>query len=93
MTKEKAASTQSPAYEARLNHVRVTIWQNVNKGSKFYNTVITRRYRDGDEFKETNTFSGLGDLALLGEAVNLAQLFIRDITMKNSDTNTEDYEN
>ncbi len=93
MTKEKTASTQSPAYEARLNHVRVTIWENVNKGTAYFNTVVTRRYKEGDEWKESCTFSGLGDLALVAEAVNLAQIFIRERTMKSSDTNTQDFEN
>lgn len=51
MTKEKNAPT--PAYEARLNHIRLTVWENVNKGSSYFNTVITRRYKEGDEWKDT----------------------------------------
>ena len=53
MTKENR-NAPTPAYEARLNHIRLTIWENVNKGSSYFNTVITRRYKEGDEFKESN---------------------------------------
>ena len=88
MTKENR-NAPTPAYEARLNHIRLTIWENVNKGSSYFNTVITRRYKDGDEFKESNTFSGLGDIALLSEAVNLAREFIRERTLKSTDTNND----
>ena len=93
MTKEKAASTQSPAYDARLNHIRLTVWQNVNKGSSYFNTVITRRYKEGDEWKESCTFSGLGDLALVAEAVSLARDFVRERTLKSSDTSNNDGDN
>ena len=86
-TKEKNAPT--PAYEARLNHIRLTIWENVNKGSSYFNTVITRRYKEGDEWKESCTFSGLGDLALVAEAVSLAREFVRERTLKSSDTNND----
>ena len=93
MTTDKAASTQSPAYEARLNHIRLTVWQNVNKGSSYFNTVITRRYKEGDEWKESCTFSGLGDLALVAEAVSLARDFVRERTLKSSDTSNNDGDN
>ena len=87
MTKEKNAPT--PAYEARLNHIRLTVWLNVAKGSSYFTTVITRRYKEGDEWKESCTFSGLGDLALVGEAVSLAREFVRERTLKSSDTNND----
>ena len=93
MTKEKTASTQSPAFEARLNHVRVTIWENVNKGTTYFNTVVTRRYKENEEWRESSTYSGIGDLALVAEAVNLAQIFIRERTMKSGEANTEIFEN
>jgi hypothetical protein len=75
--KEKQDKTPTPAFEARLNHIRLTVWANQSNGAAWHNVVITRRYKDGDEWKESNSFSGLGDLALLGEAVHLAQEFVR----------------
>lgn len=75
--KNENKSKQTPAFEARLNHIRVSVWENSANGKLWLNTVITRRYKDGDEWKDSNTFSGLGDLALVAEGVRLAQEFIR----------------
>lgn len=66
-----------PVFEQRFNHIRLTIWENVNKNSKFFNTVVTRRYKDGTEWKESSSFSGLGDLALVSAAVRSAEEFLR----------------
>ncbi len=88
MTKENR-NAPTPAYEARLNHIRLTVWENFSKGSSYFNTVITRRYKEGDEWKESCTFSGLGDLALVAEAVSLAREFVRERTLKSTDTNND----
>lgn len=67
-----------PAYEARLNHIRVTAWENSsNDGKTWFNTTVTRRYQDGTDWKDATTFNGLADLALVAEAVRMAQDFIR----------------
>ena len=66
-----------PAYEKRLGAIRVTVWENVNDGRPWYNVAITRRYKDGDQWRETATFNGLGDLAQVGAAVQLAQDWIQ----------------
>lgn len=74
MKKEKTA----PAYEARLNHIRVTVWENTgNDGKCWFNTSVTRRYQDGNDWKDATTFNGLADLALVAEGVRMAQEFIR----------------
>lgn len=74
----KKERTSGPAFEARLNHIRVSVWENTtNDGKKWFNTCATRRYQDGSEWKEATTFNGLADLALLAEAVRMAQDFIR----------------
>ena len=76
--KNENKSKPTPAFEARLNHIRVSVWENSANGKLWQNTVITRRYKDGDDtWKDSNTFSGLGDLALVAEGVRLAQEFIR----------------
>lgn len=71
-----------PVFEQRFNHIRLTIWENVNKNSKFFNTVITRRYKDGEDWKESSSFSGLGDLALASAAVRSAEEFLRGKAME-----------
>jgi len=77
-TKRKAdAGGNAPAFEVRLNHIRCTVWSNTgDNGTTWFNTQITRRYRDGDEWKDSFSFSGLADLTLLAEACRLAKDFI-----------------
>ena len=69
--------TNGPVFEKRLNHIRVSVWQNVNEGKPWFNAVFTRRFKDGDEWRDSNTFNGLADLALLQEALDLARAYIR----------------
>ena len=70
MSKEKQ---DRPVFEKRLGHIRVTVWQNLAEGGrKWYSVVPSRRYRDGDEWKEAFSFNGLSDLAILKEAISLA---------------------
>ena len=67
-----------PSFEVRLNAIRVSVWLNHSENGDWFNTVITRRYRDGEDWKETNTFNGLADLALVLEGGRLAREFIAD---------------
>lgn len=67
----------TPAYSKSIGHLRLTVWENEGKGGAvWFNTQIVRRFKDGDVWKDSTHFSGIGDLALLGEAVELAKRFI-----------------
>lgn len=80
---KKKAETNKPAFEARLNHIRVSVWENEGeRGSRWFNTTITRRFKDGDEYRDTSTYSGLADLALVSEAARLAREFIAGEELK-----------
>ena len=68
--------SKKPVFERRLNHIRVGVWANRNEKGTWFNTVITRRYKDGEKWIDSNTFNGLADLALAGEAQRLARDFI-----------------
>jgi hypothetical protein len=85
----KKNETTKPAFEQRFNHIRLTIWENSNKGAAWFNVVITRRFKDGEEWKESSSFSGLGDLALVSAAVRSAEEFLRSKAME-SFTDSED---
>jgi hypothetical protein len=77
-TKEKRSmANERPAFTKRLNNVRVTVWANQTDGQFWFSTVFTRRFKDGDKWRDVTTFNGLGDLALLKEAAELACDFIR----------------
>lgn len=68
-----------PCFERRIGNIRLAIWENVVEDSKtvWHNVSITRRFKSDDGWKEAATFSGLGDLAQVAEAVGLAQDWIR----------------
>ncbi|GAG75691.1 unnamed protein product [marine sediment metagenome] len=66
-----------------MNHIRVSVWENSgDNGNRWFNTTITRRYKDGDDWKDTSTYSGLADLALVAEATRLAREFIADVELQ-----------
>lgn len=67
-----------PCFEVRLNAIRVSVWRNQGDSGDWFNTVVTRRYREGEEWRETNTLNGLADLALAIEGARLARDFIAD---------------
>ncbi|XZE20291.1 hypothetical protein SH449x_000158 [Pirellulaceae bacterium SH449] len=75
MAKQKEPTR--PVFEQKFNHIRLVIWENQTKGQIWFNIVITRRFRDGEEWKESSSFSGLGDLALVSSAVRSAEEFLR----------------
>lgn len=83
-------SDKKPAFEQRLNHIRVTCWENRStEGRRWFNTTVTRRYKDGEEWKEATTFNGLADLTLVTECIRLATDFIRRAEAGETDSNVE----
>ena len=77
-----------PAFEARLNHLRATVWENRKEGSTWYTLTVTRRYRDGEQWKDAHSLNGLADIVLAREALKLAADFIRSRSA--SDATPED---
>ena len=69
-------------YEERLGAIRVTIWENHDKnGNVFHNVNVVRRYQVGSEWSNSDKFTGLSDVALLREAVELAQTWLRSYSL------------
>ena len=67
-------------FEQRIGSVRLSIWENVDKeGNCYYSSNIVRRFKAGDEWSNSSSFTGLSDLALLREAVELAIAWHRGI--------------
>ena len=68
-----------PVFEKRLGHIRVAIWENTTEeGRRWHTVAITRRYRHESDktWRNATTFTGLADLALVGECVALAKGWI-----------------
>ena len=69
----------APIFSQQLGAIRAAVWESTtDEGRVFYNTTITRSYREknSEEWKESSSFNGLADLALVREATRLAANFI-----------------
>ena len=53
-----------PVHDIRLNGVRASIWKNDTEKGPRFNTTFERYYRDGEEWKSSNSF-GRDDLLTL----------------------------
>ena len=63
---------QKPVKKIKLGNIRVSIWENSgDKGKTWFNVVVTKTYRDGDELKDTNSF-GHSDLPVVSKAMDFA---------------------
>ena len=69
---------QKPVKKIQLGSIRATIWENQSdKGKPWFNVVVTRSYKDGDEFKDSNSF-GHSDLPVVSKAMDFAYRWIWD---------------
>ncbi len=58
------AISNKPVHDIRLNGVRASIWKNDTEKGMRFNTTFERYYRDGEEWKSSNSF-GRDDLLTL----------------------------
>lgn len=63
-----------PAAKFRVGYVTATVWLNQEK---FYNVVLSKSYKDGDEYKDTDQL-GHGDLANAMLVLKRAEEFISE---------------
>ena len=67
---------QKPVKKIQLGSIRATIWENASdKGKPWFNVVVTRSYKDGNEFKDSNSF-GHSDLPVVSRAMDFAYEWI-----------------
>ena len=60
-------SSKGPIKECRHRSLRATIWKNATDKGVMYNVTLSRMYKDGDQWKDSQSF-GFDDL------MNLAKL-------------------
>jgi hypothetical protein len=66
---------QQPVHEVRLASVKAAVWENrTDKGTR-YNVTLARIYKDGEEWKSTDSF-GRDDLLLLAKVIDQAHSWI-----------------
>jgi hypothetical protein len=63
----------APVVKFRLGSVTATVWQN----DKHFNTVLSKSYKDGDDWKETDQL-GHGDLLNAARVLERCEDYIAD---------------
>jgi hypothetical protein len=75
MTSDAATDKRKPAHKIRSGSITITIWKNEGDKSAWYSVRPSRRYKDGDEWKEADTY-GPEDLMTLAKLLDLAHTWI-----------------
>src|ERR1035438_7933417 len=69
----KNTPKQKPIHEVRLGFIKAAVWRNETESGVRYNVTFSRIYKDGDNWKSTDSF-GRDDLLLLGKVADQAQI-------------------
>jgi hypothetical protein len=69
---------KKPAHTIRIGRIEIAIWANDNgSGQTLHNTTITRSYKDGDVWKDTNSFRP-EDLPIVSKVADFAYAWIQE---------------
>lgn len=71
----KAAKKVRPVHEVRLGKIKAVIWENDTPSGIRHNVTISRLYKNGDAWKDSNSF-GRDDLPLVEKVADLAHTWI-----------------
>jgi hypothetical protein len=63
----------NPAAKFRIGRVTATVWKNEG----FYNTTLERTYKEGEDYKQVNSF-GHADLLNAARVLQRAEAWISD---------------
>jgi len=67
-------SANRPVHEVRLGRVKAAIWENETQNGTRFNVTVQRLYKDGDEWKSSESF-GRDDLPLLMKVIDRAHSY------------------
>ena len=81
-------ANQKPVDEIRIGRVKATIWRNGTDEQPRHNVTFSRLYKDGDQWKSTQSF-GRNDLLVLAKVADLAHSRIFSLPQE-EETETED---
>ena len=64
-----------PVHEVRLGSLKAAIWQNKTDNGTRFNVTVARIYKDGEQWKSTDSF-GRDDLLPLAKVIDQAHSWI-----------------
>lgn len=71
----KSKSKDRPVHEVRMGRIKAAIWENKTDNGTRHNVTVSRIYKDGDQWKDSNAF-GRDDLPLVAKVVDQAHTWI-----------------
>jgi hypothetical protein len=74
-----------PTHEVRLGSIKAAVWRNDTEAGVRYNVTFSRLYKEGDQWKSTESF-GRDDLLLLGKVANDAHSWICQQSQEQDDS-------
>ena len=75
---------QVPEHTIRLRNIRAAIWKNTTEQGPRYNVTVGRFYRDGDQWKTSETY-GRDDLLVVSEVTRQCFVWICGITQEHKE--------
>ncbi len=72
---QKGTMPDKPVREIRLGSIKAAIWKNQTEKGVRFNTTFSRLYREGDQWKSTDSF-GRDDLLLLAKVADRAHSWV-----------------
>lgn len=76
-------SANRPVHEVRFGHVKAAVWANDVDGRVRHNVTLQRLYKDGDDWKTSQSF-GRDDLALVAKVADQAHTWIFQQSQENN---------
>ena len=80
---------QRPAHEQLLGSIKSTFWKNETAHGVRYNAAFSRLFKDGEAWKESQSF-GRDDLLVLAKAADQAHSWICEQMAQDRDTESEE---
>ena len=75
-----------PIHEVRMGMIKVAVWKNDTPNGVRYNATFNRIYRDGNEWKTTDSY-GRDDLLVLAKVADQAHTWIHAQSMEDREDN------
>lgn len=79
--KNRNMAKDQPVHEVRLGAIKAAIWKNNTENGVRYNTTFSRLYKDGKDWKHTDSF-GRDDLLVLAKVSDTAHSWIHEQEQK-----------
>ena len=76
-------TNQKPVAEVRTGRVKAAIWRNETEGRTRHNVTFSRLYKDGEQWKTTQSF-GSNDLLVLAKVADQAHSRIFELQQEDA---------